>query len=302
MNFRTLPLLLVIVGTTPLLDRAHAEPPTSPTALDAARILVEQQGQLTRETIAALFGTAFAANMKVPPEHLGVAFYDQRTGNHLEPEEIRALMGGIRQDGAYELLDMVVPLLQGSVGLEVDQLRRLLDAAYIASMRRPPEHIDIEFYDRRTGPTGQGDGPSGRTPPRMHREEPAPTPSGGEESTNGEPQTTAEELPPQLPRDKTALRDKLRSLGFQVEARPGTLLFPIIAWAREGEDLQAPLRQTMAELEASGLTFHEFATEPVADHGDGWVVVYGLGFFSTDDAELRQELEAFMEGLHGEAP
>lgn len=137
---------------------------SAPSVFDPARLLMQGQGSLSQGDIEEILGSAIAANIRVPAEHLGVAFYDTRSGRAFDRAEIRALMGAVRQDGAYELLAMVEQLTGGRLPLGLEQMQDLMDAAYLASMRNPPDYIDIEFYDRRTGPTGTGGGVSGSTP------------------------------------------------------------------------------------------------------------------------------------------
>lgn len=107
---------------------------------------------------------SLTANTRVEPEYLGVAFYNTKTGNQLDRNEIRELMGPVRQDGAYQLMVWAVELSGHRLPYDSDQLELLLDAAFMASMRRPPEHISIEYYDVREGPSGVGGGVSGRVP------------------------------------------------------------------------------------------------------------------------------------------
>ena len=142
--------LVLAVGPTALAGQ-------QPSPFDAARILLQQQGQVDAETVTDIFAAGVTANMQIPPEYIGVAFYDERTGEPLDPQEIRALMGAVRQDGARELVEFALALAPGGLPLPPEQLEPLIDAAFIASMRNPPDHISIEYYDVRRGPTG---GPS----------------------------------------------------------------------------------------------------------------------------------------------
>ncbi|MBK1728038.1 hypothetical protein CKO14_01375 [Halorhodospira halophila] len=134
------------------------------TGLDVLEFFLSASQPMDNERAQALFGAAVASNMRVPPEHLGVAFHDRRTGGALDPQEVRELIGPVRQDGARQLIHSVSALFAGYMPMAPDQLELLLDAAFVASLRRPPPHIDVEFYDRRHGPTGLGGGVSGRVP------------------------------------------------------------------------------------------------------------------------------------------
>ncbi|WP_416885343.1 hypothetical protein [Marinospirillum sp.] len=169
---------------TPSTPRASA-----PSAFDGARLLMQSQGQLNSDVVQQIFGAGVEANMRIPPEHLGVAFYDRRTGGRLDPQEIREEMGPMRQDGAHEVFSMAEQLLGqagSSLPLSQPQLHQLMDAAFIASMRNPPAHIDIEYYDLREGPAGRGGGISGRVPeprsPAAQREASARPPASSKRS------------------------------------------------------------------------------------------------------------------------
>lgn len=258
------------------------------TALDLARILAGQSGPMDQETLDELFNTAFTANMRVPPEHLGVAFYDKRSGDVLDPAEVRALMGPVRQDGAHELLDMVAPWLQARLPLEVEQLQLLMDAAFLASMRQPPGHIDIEYYDRRTGPSGLGGGVSGRVP------EPVPDKTA----------SAAAELPSEpasVPADKAELLARMKTMDFGVSVEEmDHLLYPTVIWGRDDEEVDALLQEYVEDAARFGLTLHGTLGEPHVEHEDGWIITYALNHASSDNEVLVNELRTFMEALEAD--
>ncbi len=134
------------------------------TALDIMEMFTIHQGGVDRDFIDRLFGASVMSNMNIPAEHLRVAFYDADTGRRMNRREIRELVGDTPHDGTVELLFMAEGLAPGGLPMEVSQLVALMDASYIASMRRPPP-IDVEFYDVRCGPKGRlGGGVSGYTP------------------------------------------------------------------------------------------------------------------------------------------
>lgn len=135
-----------------------------PGALDPAKVLIGEGASLQSEDVRQIFSLAFTANMRIPPEHLGVVFYDTRTGEELPHGEVRELIGPMRQEGALELMGLAFALAGGQYRLNSEQGAALMDAAFIASMHNPPKHISIEYYDLRLGPTGQGGGVSGRVP------------------------------------------------------------------------------------------------------------------------------------------
>lgn len=160
------PIAVLWICALPLL--VWAEAVRGPTVFDAAKILIES-GPEAGENAGAIFNAAATAHMRIPPEHLAVVFYDTRTGRELDSEEIRELAGAVRQDSATVLFEMAAALGGERMPMGQEQLRRLLDAAFIASLRHPPEHISIEFYDKRVGPAGEGGGVSGRIPPQLYR-------------------------------------------------------------------------------------------------------------------------------------
>jgi len=155
--------VLILVA---MAGSAHAsEPPQEfRTGIDVLEFFVNASQPMDHERAQELFGAAVASNMRVPPEHLGVAFHDRRTGGSLDPVEIRELIGPVRQDGARQLIHTISAFMPGMLPMEPGQLELLLDAAFVASLRRPPPYIDVEFYDVRHGPTGLGGGVSGRVP------------------------------------------------------------------------------------------------------------------------------------------
>lgn len=144
------------VGSPVLAASGQGTSPT--TALDLVGVL--SSGGDYRDILER----SLTANTRVEPEHLGVAFYNTETGGRLDRNEIRELMGPVRQDGAYQLMALAVQFSGDSLPYNAEQLELLLDAAFMASMRRPPQHISIEYYDVREGPTGIGGGVSGRVP------------------------------------------------------------------------------------------------------------------------------------------
>lgn len=236
------------------------------TALDMAQILMQNQGRLDDSTVMALLSQGIESNIRVEPEHLGVAFWNSDTGNRLNPQEIRELIGPVRQDGAWQVLDMALSLGGDRLLLDQEQLRLLMDAAFMASMRQPPQHISIEYYDRREGPTGEGGGVSGSVPP----------PSGRPES---------------LPSSEAELFAVFSELGFNVEDLSDLYLFPIVTWAQGAEALEARFEEDLVELYSLGLNLYELTDEPVIKQDDDWLVLYALGYFQTNEHMTASELE-----------
>jgi len=145
-----------------LAGPAQASQNPAPTALDVMALFMQGGTGVDPQQI---FEKGVLANMRIPPEYLRVAFMDTRTGRPISRDEIRHLLGQSRQDGAHQLLEMAASHFTLPGGLDPDHLIDLFDAAALASMRRPPQHVSIEFYDQRTGPEGsQRGGISGQTP------------------------------------------------------------------------------------------------------------------------------------------
>jgi hypothetical protein len=261
----------------------------SPTAIDLARILVEQGGSLDNDAINQIFATGVEANMRIPTEHLAVAFYDRRSGRMLDEREVRELMGVVRQDGAHELLEMASGL---GLPMENNQLRQLLDAAFIASMRRPPEHIDIEFYDRRSGPSGRGGGVSGRTP---ERPEPSLTTREGE--IEQELEAAPSTIPPSLQKTPQAWQDKFRELAFDYLPRKDALIVPLIVFGREGDDFAALSQQLIMEMEDEGIHLVSLTDQSRRERDGEWIIVYTLAYVETEDRVMAQEIEQIMAML-----
>ncbi len=260
----------------------------APTALDMARILMEQGGAIDQATIDQLFSTGVEGNMRIPPEHLGVAFYDKRSGEPLDRNEIRELMGAGPQDGAHQLLEMASDL-GGGLPMENAQLRALLDAAFVASLRRPEDHFDVEFYDRRVGPTGRGGGVSGSTPNRVH----APAPAESVASERAET-THSSRYPPSLPDSLEALGVKLRSLGFEPQQRQGQMQIPVVVWGKQDEDFGKLADIAIAELADEGLVFEEMPDDPRAVQDGEWIVIYGMAWFTAISPAIAREMEGYM--------
>lgn len=248
------------------------------TAIDMAEILMQSQGTLDQDTIVELLTGGITANMRVPPEHLGVAFWNSDTGDRLDRQEIRELVGPVRQDGVLQLLDMAMSMSGGRLVLDTEQLEPLLDAAFMASMRRPPEHISIEYYDRRQGPTGQGGGVSGRVPDGPVADvEPEPVPV---------PQSPTLDEPASLPDSEAEFLERLNSFGFVLEERPGRYVHPIIFWTREADEMESLFNEQVVMLSELGFEFDGLMDSEVVEDDD-WVIVYALGHFEPTDSMTR---------------
>ncbi|RUO26517.1 hypothetical protein CWE09_07365 [Aliidiomarina minuta] len=251
-------------------------------AFDMAQLLMQNQGQLDDSTLMALLSQGIEANIRIEPEHLGVAFWDSRTGERVNPQEIRELIGPVRQDGTWQVLDMALSLGGERLLLDQEQLRLLMDAAFMASMRRPPQHISIEYYDRRQGPTGEGGGVSGSVPDETQTMASEPEPV-----AQAQPSGRPDSLPP----SEDALLAAFSKLGFTAEERTGLYLFPIVTWALDAEQLEAKFEQDLMELHSLGLSLQQLTDDPVIKEDGDWLVLYALGYFEANEHMTGSELE-----------
>ncbi len=145
---------------------AFANPTNKPPAhaFDIVSIFLKNGINIDSQAIEELLVASITANMNIEPQFLEVAFYDTRTNEALSRERVRELIGPIRQDGAFAMLQMAEQIAPNGLPMDRERIMALLDAAFIASMRNPPKHINVEFYDKRCGPTKQGGGISGSVP------------------------------------------------------------------------------------------------------------------------------------------
>ncbi len=278
-------LLFLTLFCVTLLIAAPAGHPDRPTALDVAQILIQSGGSLDEETINRIFSTAFGANMRIPPEHMGVIFYDSQSGAELDHQKVRELIGPVRQDGTRELLEIAAMLAGDRLPMELDQLTLLMDAAFIASMRRPPENIDIEFYDRRHGPTGKpGGGVSGRVPDEMTRSpiEPQKPPA--------DPYTSVPDTVEELARH-------VRSLGLNPPPRANKVTFVVPLIGTDAAAREQEMRAFNAELQAMGAFIADRGDRAVDRPGENQSIAYQVVYLQSGDEEvmkvLREELAPF---------
>ncbi|MCH8552520.1 MAG: hypothetical protein LAT62_11320 [Natronospirillum sp.] len=159
----------VFVGLLILLALAPWRVAADTALLDPMQLLLQGADPQT------VFAAAIEAQIGIPAEHADVVFWHKNTGEEIAYGEVRNLIGPARQDGVLELLLMAEAMLgqsESHLPMESPRLARVLDAAFLASMRRPPEHIAVEFFDLREGPTGDlTGGVSGHTP--LNRQPPA---------------------------------------------------------------------------------------------------------------------------------
>lgn len=278
--FLWLPVVLA-AGATPV--PSVASPQGFGTALDGMELLAS--GASAEEMLEHLLG----ANIGVEPEYLGVAFHNTETGGRLDRGEIRELMGPIRQDGGYQLLAMAVALGDGRLPYTESQLQLLLDAAFIASMRQPPSHISIEFFDVRQGPTGVGGGVSGRVPER------SPDPGPGTDASVADSVETPDAVSPleYVPATDAAILAHLERLGVSVPKREGKVVLPLLAGAASADDLDTALDREIARYERElGVQLVESIATLRDTSASGVPRVTLVGYFSgAPDTVQRKEAE-----------
>ena len=142
-----------------------------PSLLEPLRLLMQGAGGHD------IFSVAFEAQIGIPPEYADVVFWDSNTGDQVSYGEIRDLVGPSRQDGVLEMMILAEAIVgTNALPVESGRLARLIDAAYLASMRRPPQHVAVEFFDTRVGPVGDltggisGHSPLNQRPPESAEE------------------------------------------------------------------------------------------------------------------------------------
>lgn len=116
-----------------------------------------------------LFDMGVEANMRVPMQHLGVRFVDLRNNQAMSHEDLGQVLGNSRQDWSYDLIRQTLATF-AVPQVDPDTLIDIFIAAALASMRVPPEYIDIEFYDKRVGYQGKKSGGiSGSVPDKVYK-------------------------------------------------------------------------------------------------------------------------------------
>ncbi|WP_114417996.1 hypothetical protein [Marinospirillum perlucidum] len=260
---------------------AKAEAPSLPPLL-----LDNLQHFLGNPEASEVFTRQFTSYIGVAPEHLGVAFWDSRTGEPLDAREIRELMAPFRQDSAYQLLLAAQHLSAQQLPLQTGQLQRLVDAAFLASMRQPPEHISVEFYDRRQGPSGRGGGVSGRVPDKRRQTNAALS----QPSSNPE-------RPPGFPISEETLIQNFSDRGFTAEPREGLLLFPLVVWGRTPAQLEAHYRSQLATLAAEGADLGGLAGLPQTTSEGEWQLLYQL-IYLRPNQQLTAADQDYLQAWH----
>ncbi|MGM0411843.1 MAG: hypothetical protein ACQERG_00840 [Pseudomonadota bacterium] len=268
--------------------------------------------QLDPADIRALFGAGVARDMRIPAEHLRVAFYDAGTGERLDRHHMRELMGAAPHDGLVEGLFMAEDVAPAGLPMEVPQLVALLDASFLASMRRPPP-IDVEFYDQRCGPRGLlGGGISGRVPDEPCRpasSAPAPTqkPATGK-TPRAEPATGAATPDPdgwgrldlsgaeprplaQLPRSREAFLQRLPALGLEPDPAPEMESIPLYIQGRNEAELRKRGQAAITRLEEDGRTILRYSEEATELYGDEILVVYVYAYARQTARHTTQDEE-----------
>ena len=274
-RFATILICMGLASSVWLPGLVHAtnEPPRH--ALDIIQMFLQNPDDAN-----ALFEGAFTSNMGVPPKYLGVKFYDLRTGREMDRQEIREELGAVRQDGAYELIRIAMQLIPASYDLTEDTLQDLMDAAFLASMRRPPKYISIEYYDTRVGATGQGGGVSGRTPAEIYQPE-----------AELESNSAAIDYSP-IDESYEALKAKYQSLKLELNHPENQVALPIYAFGKTQQALKTNLIFAIEEAtNVLDLEFIDYGKREFEQSGD-YQVMYAVGYFSGQPEVLEQLKQA----------
>ena len=257
------------------------------TAMDIMKMFMDQQDGVNRDFVNRLFGAGVMSSMNIPAEHLRVAFYEADTGRRMDRHAIRELVGDAPHDGMVELMFMADDSAPGGLPMEVGQMVALMDASYLASMRRPPP-VDVEFYDVRCGPKGRrGGGVSGYTPREpclpgeraAPQERPARTPSPGSAAEGGPWQEIelwrATRYPmSRLPRSKAAFERRLRSHEFPPPGEAGVEAIPVYFSGRSDEELFGQMEAWLADRTEQGYELVDI-TVPIKEfYGDEVLVAF----------------------------
>ncbi|WP_139209270.1 hypothetical protein [Aquisalimonas asiatica] len=236
---------------------------------------------------ATILDHLLTANTGVEPEHLGIAFHNAATGERLDRQEVRELMGPVRQDGAYEFLSLATEFTGGALPYTQAQLELLMDAAFVASMRQPPDHISVEYYDTRTGPVGVGGGVSGRVPERSEG-------TRSNESARVSPESYR-------PATEAEVIAHFERLNVRVPQRPGYVVLPLMAGAADDDALDAALARQIARAEAAfDVRFEERIAKLIDVSPEGVPRVSMVGYYTAEEDVLRA-LEEEIDGMFYEA-
>ncbi len=296
MVFRGLGLsgLLWLILSTPGWSYDNLQRPSGVTAFDLVQRLAE--GGDPSQMWQSLFADGVMANLNIPSDHVRVIFYDAQTGQQLPREHIRQLMGATPHDGMVEMLFIAEEMAGGSLPMEIGQLVALMDASYLASMRRPPA-IDVEFYDVRCGPQGlRGGGVSGSRPDQpcepatrsYGRSTPqaeagrksagasAPTQSAPRSSDRwGLDVSDAVHLPgSQRPSSQRAQLARLQALDLRPSHWQDNETLPVIVTGRDEAELIASGTAVLSEMDRLGLVDVEEGPIHMEIYGEEWLHVY----------------------------
>lgn len=275
----TILIYLVLAGSSvlPGLVQANKAEINEPAihAFDIMKLFIQDPNDVN-----ALFKGSFTSNMRMPPKYLGVKFYDERSQQEIDRQEIREELGAVRQDGAYALIEMVMRHLPASYGLTEQTLEDLVDAAFIASMRQPPKHISIEFYDTRVGPTGKGGGASGRTPVEIYQPEP---------TAKAEPDAHLDEQDISPIDDSfEGLKAKYESLNLELKHPENQIALPVYAYGKSEQALKTNLLFTLENMaNVLDLEFVDYGKRVFEQNGD-YQVIYSVGYFKGDKEVLEE--------------
>lgn len=276
-----------------------------------------------------VFAAAIEARLGIPVEYADVVFWHSETGEEIPYSEIRNLIGPSRQDGVLELImlaEALPGLAEGALPMDGPRLARMFDAAFLASMRRPPDTVAVEFFDTRVGPTGDlsggvsGHSPLNQQPPASAEErmaqlrdqqderhtavEPEPEPEPGELNQSDWPMVDLDLLPraeteqqARLAGDRLA--DKMQSVGLPVDLAGIHWTRMTVVVQRQAE-IDPALEREIGVIEQRLAARSESAlasTDPLVYRHDGRVYLTLVVFHAAGDAtdaalEFRRRTES----------
>ncbi|MBE0481876.1 MAG: hypothetical protein IBX52_00105 [Bacterioplanes sp.] len=295
----TRPFLLLILCVTSIVFApfSYSHNQQTKTALDVMSLFV--QGASSDE----VFNAAVSAQMRVEPKYLAIAYYNARTGEVIEQDAIRDMLGAFAYDGARQLLQIAFSLNPNFSDLSQQQVEQILDAAALASMHQLPVDIDIEFYDIRTGPTGRGGGGiSGQVPTQAAT-------STNQAATQRSNQADENAFDPQdphqrealisqvLPDSEEAMLDLMRNLGVRATPKEGLVAFFIIVAAPSLSQLEAAYEaEKMTHKQAFSLQHTETIDRFIERHDSGLYRLIEVAFFAGSDNDILEAVRTAVDG------
>lgn len=282
-------LLMLCVANMAFAPLSYSHNQHTRTALEVMSLFVH--GASSDE----VFNAAARAQMRVEPQYLGIVYYHAKTGEAIEADAIRDMLGAFGYDGARQLLQIAFSLNPNFTAFSQQQVEQILDAAALASIQRLPIPIDIEFYDTRTGPTGHGGGGiSGRVPDNAsthnHQAVSTQAETNAADRFNPDDPYHREALISQvLPDSEEAMLDLMRELGVRVTPKEGLVAFVIVVAAPSLSQLEAAYEaEKIAHKQAFTLQHMETIDRFIEQQDNGLYRLIEVAFFASSDSEMME--------------